>query len=85
MAVAELVEPLLKTSHDRLWAMDQEASLLTFHMSIEATVTGPEPPQPEQRLQMAEVEDAFDDDDGVQPNQQAVAQELLGRLILATG
>ena len=82
MAVAELVEPLLKTSHDRLRAMDQEASLLTFHMSIEATVTGPEPPQPEQRLQMAEVED---DDDGVQPNQQAVAQELLGRLILATG
>lgn len=64
--------------------MDQEASLLTFHMSIEATVTGPEPSQPEQRLQMAEVEDA-NDDDGVQPNQQAVAQELLGRLILATG
>ena len=84
-SVAKLLEPSLKDTGDQLRASDKEDIPLVLGMRVEIEVAGQEPlpVEPQQVLPLPELDEV--EDEGVLPNQQAIAQELLGRVLLMTG
>ena len=83
-SLSELFVPLLEGVEHQLqdWP-DEEGSLLVLCMELSASV---EPVQPSQSVTPLPVEvDNETEDDGVLPNQEAIAQELLYRVLIITG
>lgn len=83
--IADELERSLIDVADQLRSLDKEGSLLVLSMGIqvEAAFEEAAPSEAQQPLPTPDVDEV--EDDGVLPNQQAVAQELLGRVLLMRG
>lgn len=82
--VTQMLETLLEGAADQLRAWHDEGSLPVLCMDISACVE--ELAIPLQRPEPLPIDpEAGAGDDGVLPNQQAIAQELLNRVLLMTG
>lgn len=83
--VSQLLQLSLEDTAQQAQAWPDEGGLLVISMQISASLERiAEPLQlPEQTLPDEIEEDA--EDDGVLPNQQAIAQEMLSRVLIMTG
>lgn len=83
--VSQLLQLSLEDTAQQAQAWPDEGGLLVISMQIRASLERiAEPLQlPEQTLPDEIEEDA--EDDGVLPNQQAIAQEMLSRVLIMTG
>lgn len=84
LSLSELFATLLEGVEQQLqdWP-DEEGSLLVLCMEVRAPVEHVQPSQPVTPLPV-EIDDEAEDD-GVLPNQEAIAQELLCRVLIITG
>lgn len=80
--MSQLLEPLLEDAAEQLFNWPDEGSLpvLSMHVSVQAKELAQDAAQPLPFEADADVED-----DGVLPNQQVIAQELLTRVLIMTG
>ncbi len=80
--VSQLLEPLLEDAAEQLFNWPDEGSLpvLCMNISVQAKELAHDAAQP-----LPFVADADIEDDGVLPNQQVIAQELLTRVLIMTG
>ena len=80
--ISQLLEPLLEDAAEQLFNWPDEGSLpvLCMNISVQAKELAHDAAQP-----LPFVADADVEDDGVLPNQQVIAQELLTRVLIMTG
>ena len=84
--VHEILGKCLKGAQDELWAWSaaDENNVLVLRMKISGQVVQAAQQPPDLEPLILNVEDQAEDD-GVLPNQQIIAQELLSRVLIATG
>ena len=82
--VSSLLEAVLEGAAGQLQAWPDEGRLAVLCMDVSAPVEALEQSSEQPQLVLGKAE-ADAGDDGVLPNQQAIAQELLSRVLIMTG
>ena len=83
--VAQLLEGFLEGAEQKLWRWPKEGSVPVLHMKVSVLVVPAlQPSQPQFEPLKLDIEDVAEDD-GILPNQQVIAQELLSRVLIMTG
>lgn len=83
--VAQLLEGFLEGAEQKLWEWPDEGSVPVLRMEVSVSVEpAVQPLQPQFEPLKLDIEDVAEDD-GILPNQQVIAQELLSRVLIMTG
>lgn len=83
--VAQLLAGFLEGAEHELWRWPEEGSVPVLRMEVSVPVVPAlQPLQPRFEPLKLDIEDVAEDD-GILPNQQVIAQELLSRVLIMTG